>query len=77
MESLGEPRISHHLMDQAMKQSPHHFRKIFFHISKCLAFNAEKNITVEDNNKRMNITIFINKYTNVYTYIICDKNDSK
>ena len=37
----------------------------------------QKNITVEDNNKRMNIAIFINKYTNVYTYIICDKNDSK
>ena len=38
---------------------------------------CRKNITVEDNNKRMNITIFINKYRNVYTYITCDKNDSK
>ena len=33
-----------------------------------------KSITVEDNKiKRMNITNFINIYTNIYTYIICDK----
>ena len=36
-----------------------------------------KNITVEDNKKRMNITNFTNIYTSIYTYIICDKNDSK
>ena len=36
-----------------------------------------RNITVEDTKKRMNITNFINVYTNIYTYIICDKNDSK
>ena len=47
MESLGGPRISHHLMDQAMKQSPHQFHKIFFHISKCLAFNAEKTLQLK------------------------------
>ena len=64
-------------MDRAMKQSTHQFHKIFFHISKCLACNAEKNITVEDNKKRMNITDFINIYTNIYTNIICDKNVSK
>ena len=51
MDSLWAPRISHHLMDRAMKQSTHQFHKIFFHISKCLACNAEKNITVEDNKK--------------------------
>ena len=33
----------------------------------------KKNITVEDNKKRMNITNFINIYTNIYAYIICDK----
>ena len=38
---------------------------------------CRKFITVEDNRKRMNITNFINIYTNVYTYIIWDKNDSK
>ena len=36
-----------------------------------------KNITVENNKKRVNITNFVIIYTNIYTYIICDKNDSK
>ena len=63
-------------MGRAMKQSTHQFHQIFFHISKCLACNVEENITVEDNKKRMNITNFKNIYTNIYTYIICDKNDS-
>ena len=60
-----------------MKQSIRQFHKTFFHISKCLACNAEKNITVEDNKKRMNIANFINMYTNIYTYIVCDENDSE
>ena len=41
-----------------------------FHIAKCLACNAEKNVTVEDNKKRMNIATFINIYANIYTYVI-------
>ena len=36
-----------------------------------------KRITVEDNKKRMNIANTINIYTNMYTCIICDENDSK
>ena len=36
------PEISHHLMDCAIRQSTRQFQKIFFHISKCLAYNAEK-----------------------------------
>ena len=42
-------------------------------------FNMQwrKIITVEDNKKRMNITNFLNIYTNIYIYIICDINDSK
>ena len=36
-----------------------------------------KNITVEDNKKKMNIAYFITIYTNMYTYVICDENDSK
>ena len=43
MDSLYEhPEIWDHLMDHAMKQLTHHFHKIFFHISKCLACNAEE-----------------------------------
>ena len=46
---------------------------------KMFSMQYRKNITVEDNkqNKKMNITNFINIYTNIYTYIICNKNDSK
>ena len=36
-----------------------------------------KNIKVQDNKKRMNIANFINKYTNIYTCIVCDNSDSK
>ena len=39
-------------MDRAKKQLTHQFYKIFFYISKCLACNAEKIITVEDNKKK-------------------------
>ena len=41
------------------------------------SMQCRKNITVEDNKKRMNITNFINIYTKIYTYTTCDKNDSK
>ena len=74
--------ISHRLMDRAMKQSTRKFNKIFFRISKCLACNAEKNITVEDNKKRMNIANFINIYIQIYIPILYvmrmtqNKNDS-
>ena len=48
-----------------------------FSYLKMFSMQCRKNITVEDNKKRMNIANFINIYTNIYTYIICDKNDSK
>ena len=54
-------------MDRAMKQLTHQLFSMQF----------RKDITVEDNKKRMNIANFINIYTNIYTYIICDENDSK
>ena len=69
--------FSHHLMDCALKQSTHQFHKIFFSYLKMFSLQCRKNITFEDNKKRMNITNFINIYTNIYTYIKCDKNDSK
>ena len=76
MDSLSAPRISHHLMDRAMKQSTHQFHKKIFSYLKIFSMLCRKIITVEDNKKRMNITNFINIYTNIYTYIRCDKNDS-
>ena len=44
---------------------------------KIFSMQCRKIIAVEDNKKRMNITNFRNIYTNMYTYIICDKNNSK
>ena len=65
-------------MDRPIKQWTYRFHKIFFHISKYFACDAEKrNITVEDNKKRINKANFINIYTNIYTYIIYDENNSK
>ena len=65
-------------MGRAIKQSTHQFHKIFFHISKCLACNTEKTLQLKITKKiKMNITNLINIYTNIYTRIICDKNDSK
>ena len=55
---------------------------IFFHLSKCLACNAEKNITLEDNKKRVNTTNFINIHIQTYipilyvTIMTQNKNDS-
>ena len=49
----------------------------FFSYLKMFSMQCRKNITVEDNKKRMNIANFINIYINIYTYIIFDKNDSK
>ena len=63
-------------MDCAAKQWIHQFHKIFFHISKCLACNAEKTLQLKKTKKRKNIANFINIYTNIYTYILCDENDS-
>ena len=41
------------------------------------SMQCRKNITVEGNKKRMNIANFMNIYTNIYTYIICDEKYTK
>ena len=49
-----------------------------FSYLKMFSMQWRKNITNEDNKKKkMDVANFINIYTNIYTYIICDKNDSK
>ena len=48
-----------------------------FSYLKIFSMQCRKNITIEDNKKITNITNFINIYINIYTYIICDKSDSK
>ena len=48
-----------------------------FSYLKVFNMQCRKIITVEDNKKRINITNFINIHTNIYAYIICDKNNTK
>ena len=77
MDSLWAPRnitsldgSSYEVIHSSLSQNIVSYFKMF-------SLECRKTITVEDNKKRMNITNFINLYTNVYTYIMCDKNDSK
>ena len=51
-------------------------RNLFSYL-KMFSMQCRKIITVEDNKNRMDITNFINIYTNICTYIIYDKNESK
>ena len=44
---------------------------------KLFSMQCRKNIAVEENKKRINIANFVNIYTNIYTYILCDENESK
>ena len=48
-----------------------------FSYLKMFSMKCKKSIIVENNKKRMNIANFINISANIYTYIICDENDSK
>ena len=77
MHSIWEPRnitsldgSCYEAIDSSIAQ------KMFSHL-EMFSMQCRKNITVEDNKKRMNIANFINIYTNIYTYIVCDENDSK
>ena len=77
MDSLWTPRNITSLygsifeaIDSSISQNISSFFKIY-------STQFRKNITVEDNKKRLNIANFMNIYTNIYTYIICDENDSK
>ena len=79
MDSLWTPRnitsldgSCYEAIDSSISQNVFSYLKMFS--MQCR--NVEGN-TDEDKKKRMNITNFINICTNIYTYIICDKNDSK
>ena len=74
--------MSHHFVDGAMKQSTRQFHKIFVNISKLSSMQCRKKLQSKTTKKRMNIANFMNIYTNIFTYIICDEitqnnNDSK
>ena len=77
MDSLWAPRISHPLDGSGYEAIHSLISQNIFSYLKMFSMQWRINITVEDNKKRMNIINFINKYTNLQMYIICDKNDSK
>ena len=77
MDSLWTPRNITSLDGSCYEAIDSSISQNIFSYLKMFSMQCRKNITVEDNKKRMNITNFINIYTNIYTYIICDKNDSK
>ena len=68
--SLGG--LFYEVIDSSISQNTFSYLKMF-------SMPCRNNITIEDNNnkKSMNIANFINVYRNIYTYPICDKNDSK
>ena len=77
MDSLWTPRnitsvkgSCYEAIDSSISQN------IFSYLKMFMTWRG-KSITVEDNKKKMNIANFINIYTNIYTYIICDEDNSK
>ena len=57
-------------IDSSISQNICSYLKIF-------SMQCRKNTIAEDKKKWTNVTNFINISTRIYTYIICDKNDSK
>ena len=63
-------------MENGFTMSTSISQKIFSCL-KMFSMQCRKNTAVEDNKKkRMNIANFINIYTKIYTYTICNENDS-
>ena len=80
MDSLWIPRNITLLDGPCYEDLTHQFYKIFCPISKCLACIEEKTLQskiTKKKRKKMNIANFINGFTNIYAYIICEENESK
>ena len=77
MDSLWAPRNITSLDGSYYEAIGSSISQNVFSYLKVFSMQCRKNITVEDNKKRMNIANFINIYTNIYNYIIFDENDSK
>ena len=77
MDSLWTPRNIASLHGSFYEEIDSSISQNNFSYLKMFSIQCRKNMTVEDNQKRMNIANFINIYTNIYTYIKCEKNDSK
>ena len=77
MDSLWTPRNIISLDGSCYEAIDPSISENIFSYLKMFGMQCKKNITVEENKKRRNIANFKNMYTNIYTYIICDNNDSK
>ena len=76
MDSLWTPRNITSLDGSCYEAIDSSIAQNIFSYLKMFSMQCRKDITVEDNKKSINIAIFLNIYTNLYTYSICDKNDS-
>ena len=63
-------RSCYEAIDSSISQNIFSYLKMF-------SMQYRKNITVEDNKKRIDIANFMNIYTTIFAYIICDENDLK
>ena len=77
MDSLRTPRNITSLNGSCYEAIDSSISQNIFSYHKMFRMQCRKIITIEDNIKRMDIANFINIQTNIYTYIICDENDSK
>ena len=75
MDSLWKPRNITSLDGSCYEAIDSSISQNIFSYLKMFSRQCRKNITVEDNKKRMNIANFKNTYTNTYTYTIWDEND--
>ena len=76
MDSLWTPRNITSLDESRYEAIDSSISQDLFWYLKMFSMQCRKNIAVEGN-KKMNIANFINIYTNIYTYITYDENDSK
>ena len=77
MDSLWTPRNITSLDRSCYEAIDSSISQNIFSYFKMFSMQCRKNNTVKENKKRMNIANVITIYTNIYTYIKCDENDSK
>ena len=77
MDSLWTPRNITSLDGSYYRAIDSSVSQNIFSYFRMFSMQCRKNIKIEDNQKASNIDNFINIYVNIYTYIICDENDSK
>ena len=76
MDSLLTPRNTTSLDASCYEAIDPSISQNIFSYLKMFSMQCGKIMTPEDDKKRMNIANFMNIYTNIYIYIICDENDS-